>query len=737
MPLEIGFHQKTNEPITLPRNALKRHIVALGSSGSGKTVMGKAIIEECVREEIPVIVIDIQGDLASLALLGDKNSVTEKGTPERIYEDYKKKAAVAIFTPASRKGIPISINPLKAPPEGIDEEDRILSIDATASSVLPFLGYDEDTDAGSLVKDYLFVLLQRIWEKNEEINGFGDLAQAITNDANYLQPGEENLLTEKEKEKLARKVRGLTVGADALLFNLGISLDVENLISWAPKGKVPVNILYLNTLHRDRDKQSFIAVIAQETYRWMLKNPSRKVQLIFFIDELAGLVPPHPYNPPTKKYIQLLMKQARKYGVSMMLATQNISDVDYKSLSQVATWFLGRMMTQQDLAKVRQIIESISPSEADSIIAQLPKLTVGKFMLLSPDNYDEVQPIRVRWLVTDHRTLDDTQVKEIMDQSGYRSLFTKMEETAEEEAKIKGIVESSAIIEEEEEEKPPEETKKIEKGNLNQIISQLQTKPEALSAEEIAELSGVSKSQANKELKALVDSGKLVKGKYKGKTVFYNPETGIDPEKFIVGAVYRFPLKFPIAKAKKRIRDGMMKTLGVVQERVVGQPRLYYVPFWRVPVFRWVKKGGLLGFVGRKEVKERFYVYVNALTGEIFVPDSGQLKSINMLEEINLNKLDLPSKGSIRFEKLVPGTLRGQDLLPKMAREDAAEQVRMVIGADLAEDENPALVYMPLWEFLVEDKQIPDNKRYLWLDGYLGTIYNEDITAQARLVATD
>jgi len=504
-------------------------------------------------------------------------------------------------------------------------------------------------------------------------------------------------------------------------------------LSWAPKDKVPVNILYLNTLHREEDKHSFIAVIAQETYRWMLKNPSRKVQLIFFIDELAGLVPPHPYNPPTKKYIQLLMKQARKYGVSMMLATQNISDVDYKSLAQVSTWFLGRMMTQQDLGKVKQIIESISPTEVEHIIQQLPKLSVGKFMLLSPDNFDSVQPMKVRWLVTDHRTLDDTEVKEIMDRSGYRKLFEKFEPSEKEKDSIakSTVIDSHNIIVDEEQ--PEEETKKIEKGNINQIIKQLEKRPEALSIEEIAELSNTSKNKVQSTIKELVKQGKLAQAKYKGKTVYYNPKFKLDPENYIVGQVYRFPLKYTLTKAKSYIKkEGMKRILGVVSEKIVEQPTLYYVPFWRIPVFRETRKGPVVfKAIGiGKKVKERIYVYVNALTGEVYIMDDGKFKPV--VEEVNLSKINTPPKKEIKFEKMLKGTIRGKDLLPRMSREEAVEQVRLILAPEIADDENPALVYLPLWEFHLQDKQIPDEERYLWMDGYIGTIFTDDITAQAR-----
>jgi DNA helicase HerA-like ATPase len=125
-----------------------------------------------------------------------------------------------------------------------------------------------------------------------------------------------------------------------------------------------VNIIYLNTLNKEADKHFFIATLGRQLYEWMLRHPKNDPQLIFYVDEIAPYLPPHPYNPPPKDSLQLLMKQARKYGVSNLIATQNPADIDYKAMAQANTWVLGRMMTKQDISKVHHLLKSLNPEKA-------------------------------------------------------------------------------------------------------------------------------------------------------------------------------------------------------------------------------------------------------------------------------------------------------------------------------------------------------------------------------------
>jgi len=142
LSLFLGKETVNESPVELPVKAFHRHLLALGASGSGKTVLCKCVMEEAVRNDIPLIIADPQGDISSLALKGDPEEIVKHGTPLAIQEEFFEKARVAIFTPASSKGIPISVNPLKFPSEDTPREESILALDMTATSLTSFLGYD-------------------------------------------------------------------------------------------------------------------------------------------------------------------------------------------------------------------------------------------------------------------------------------------------------------------------------------------------------------------------------------------------------------------------------------------------------------------------------------------------------------------------------------------------------------------------------------------------------------------
>ena len=147
MSLFLGRETVNGSPVELPAKAFHRHLMVLGASGSGKTVLCKCVMEEAVRNNIPLIIVDPQGDIASLALKGNLEKIENHGTPVAIQEEFFQKARIAIFTPASCKAIPISVNPLKFPPKDTSREESILALDMTATSLASFLGYDLDSDA--------------------------------------------------------------------------------------------------------------------------------------------------------------------------------------------------------------------------------------------------------------------------------------------------------------------------------------------------------------------------------------------------------------------------------------------------------------------------------------------------------------------------------------------------------------------------------------------------------------
>lgn len=453
MNLVLGKNRATDEVVEIKKKTLKRHICALGASGSGKTVFCKVIVEEVTRLGIPSIIIDPQGDIASLGLLGDSEKMQEMGTTLVFAEEYQKNAEIRIWTPASSKGIPLCINPLQFSEEELDVEDIIKAVDAIATTLIRFLGYNPENDYGKAAQTYLFQLLDYYREQKTPLNDLKTLAECVESPPEPIQEKVSGVIDTKEIRKLAKKIRFLATGATKLIFEMGIALDIDTLLTPVEPGMTPVNIIYLNTLNREVDKHFFIATLGRQLYEWMLRHPKDEPQLILYIDEIAPYLPPYPYNPPPKDSLKLLMKQARKYGISNLIATQNPADIDYKALAQANTWILGRMMTKQDISKVHYMLKSLNLEKADNIVAQLPKLSAGEFLLICPDEFkDEVVQLNVRWLVTDHKTIDENDIETIMSETVINYFKQKVkEQEASREKELADDEELNMLMEKEEE----------------------------------------------------------------------------------------------------------------------------------------------------------------------------------------------------------------------------------------------------------------------------------------------
>ena len=225
----------------------------------------------------------------------------------------------------------------------------------------------------------------------------------------------EERLPKTTRNDLARRLAAFSSGVNQLLFSNGVPIDIDAFVEPAVPGKIPLNIVYLNTIQDENQKQYFVQELSRELYDWMLtQQPADgELKLLFFMDEVAPYLPPHPRNPPAKDLIKLIFKQARKYGVACVLATQNVSDVDYKILAQANTTFIGRFTQPQDVEKVRHLLKE-SGGDQD-LVAQLPTLGPGQFQMVAPDVDANPVPIQCRWLYTDHGApLNEDQVEDII-----------------------------------------------------------------------------------------------------------------------------------------------------------------------------------------------------------------------------------------------------------------------------------------------------------------------------------
>jgi DNA helicase HerA-like ATPase/predicted transcriptional regulator len=408
MTLTIGISKEGS--VELPDKTLKKHMVILGSSGSGKTVLSKVIIEEAALNKIPSIVVDPQGDLSSLIAPATADVIKEHGLSEEILERFKKDVKVTIFTPMSSKGIPMCINPLAINADRSDPEEIIPLINEVALSIAKLIGYDTSNDKGKAASAVLYTILKNSYEEDKPIGTFSNLARAIEHmDEDMREEISVFAPSQKDIEVLIRKIKFLTIGQKELMFQFGIPLDIDTLLGKNNPEKTHISIIYLNTIPSQEEKEFFISVLSMQLYQWMLNNPSDKLQCLYYIDEVAPYIPATSEKPMPKPILRLLFKQARKYGVGCMIATQNPGDIDYKSFAQFGTWAIGRLTTKQDRGKVETALKSLSSMDFSSI---LPKLKPGNFILFSPDVSNTIIKFTGRWLYTEHKTLNDIMVKE-------------------------------------------------------------------------------------------------------------------------------------------------------------------------------------------------------------------------------------------------------------------------------------------------------------------------------------
>ena len=441
----LGSRRDNAKPIDIPPQVLARHAAMLGSTGSGKTVMAKALIEEAAIAKIPSLIIDPQGDLARLALGIDEKDLTAQGGDISRARKLLDMCEVRIWTPLRSKGLPLCIDPFRAPPADLDPEEAITAWDMVAAGFTSLAGFDVEKAQGKVIKPFLYEILVEGTKLGVDVGDFRSLAKVVREPHHefirqlYPQcfvddeedkvdvPTWEEVMVEfgladfeerlpkSTRNDLARRLSAFSSGVNQLLFSNGVPIDIDSFVEPAIPGKIPLNIVYLNTIQDEAQKQYFVQELSRELYDWMLtQQPADgELKLLFFMDEVAPYLPPHPRNPPAKDLIKLIFKQARKYGVACVLATQNVSDVDYKILAQANTTFIGRFTQPQDVEKVRHLLKE-SGGDQD-LVAQLPTLGPGQFQMVAPDVDAAPVPIQCRWLYTDHGApLNEDQVEDLI-----------------------------------------------------------------------------------------------------------------------------------------------------------------------------------------------------------------------------------------------------------------------------------------------------------------------------------
>ncbi|MDA0323491.1 MAG: DUF87 domain-containing protein [Verrucomicrobia bacterium] len=433
---------------------LTTHAICVGMTGSGKTGLCVSLLEEAALDGIPAIVIDPKGDLGNLMLNFpslrpedfrpwiDESEAMRKGYDVETYatktaEMWKSGLAewgqgpqrlaalraaadVAIYTPGSQAGLPISVIKSFAapPPELLNDSDAVRDrIQASVSGLLALLGIDADP-----LQSREHILLSNIllhhWQKGKSL-GLADLIREIQAppftvlgvfDLETFYPG-------KERMTLAMRLNNALASPGFSAWMEGDPLDCQRLL-YTPEGKPRVSILSIAHLS-ESERMFFVTVLLNEVVSWMRTQPgTSSLRAILYMDEIFGYFPPTA-NPPSKLPMLTLLKQARAYGLGCVLATQNPVDLDYKGLANTGTWFIGRLQAERDKMRLLDGLEGATASAGQTFDrARIETILSGlgsRVFLMNNVHDDEPVLFHTRWAMSYLRgPLTRTQIERLM-----------------------------------------------------------------------------------------------------------------------------------------------------------------------------------------------------------------------------------------------------------------------------------------------------------------------------------
>jgi len=368
------------------------HAMCVGMTGSGKTGLCVSLLEEAAIDGIPAICVDPKGDLANLMLTFpelrakdfrpwlEEGEATRKGksldelavdkanlwreglaswgqTPARIRK-LKETVDVAIYTPGSNIGLPLTVlKSFDAPPPEAQADAELVGdrVTGSVSGLLTLMGLDADpmtSPAHILVSS----ILSHQWKAGNDV-GVAGLIRLIQSPpiSRVGVVDLDSFMSPADRGKLAMRLNNLLAAPAFASWLEGEALSIKRLLH-TPEGKPRLSIISIAHLN-DSERMFFVTILLNELLAWMrTQMGTSSLKAIFYMDEVAGYFPP-VRNPPTKPPMLALLKQARAFGLGITLATQNPVDLDYKGLSNIGTWFLGRLQTERDKARVLEGLE--------------------------------------------------------------------------------------------------------------------------------------------------------------------------------------------------------------------------------------------------------------------------------------------------------------------------------------------------------------------------------------------
>ncbi|MFW0695171.1 ATP-binding protein [Aliarcobacter butzleri] len=422
-------------PLVYKNKDLLTHAAIIGMTGSGKTGLGISLLEEAAIDNIPSIIIDPKGDMTNLLLTfpslqgsdfepwieeqdasNNGLSVKEfaqntanlwKNGLERDFqnasriEKLKNCADFTIYTPGSDAGVQISIlSSFKAPnKEVIEDNDLLVSlVNSTVSSILSLI--EEKSDTTSKESILISSIFMNYFRENKDLTLEELITLIVTPPFSKIGVFDlETFFAQSERLKLALKLNNIIANPSFKTWIEGETLDISNLL-YDETGKAKVSIFSIAHLN-DSQRMFFVTLLLNQMVAWMRRQEgTTSLKALLYMDEIFGYFPPNS-NPPSKQPMLTLLKQARSFGIGIILSTQNPVDIDYKGLANIGTWFIGRLQTKQDKEKVIDGLSSanegnLNKDEVMNLISNLEK----RNFILKNINEDGIKIFETRWALS-------------------------------------------------------------------------------------------------------------------------------------------------------------------------------------------------------------------------------------------------------------------------------------------------------------------------------------------------
>jgi hypothetical protein len=454
-PYDLAKRERGRDWLLYDSRDLVTHAVCVGMTGSGKTGLCLSLLEEAAIDKVPAIVIDPKGDLGNLMLTFPelrpedfapwvnpedarrkgvsvedfarqqaelwKNGLAEWGQDGGRIARLRESADVAIYTPGSEAGLPVSIlNSLAAPTGGAAEEGEAFRerVTTTVTSLLGLLGIEADPVKS---RDHILLstLLDTSWRAGKDVD-LATLIQQIQSPP-MTRVGVfdlESFYPSKERFGLAMAVNNLLASPGFSSWMTGDPLDIQQML-YTAEGKPRIAIFSISHLG-DAERMFFVSLLLNQVVGWMrAQGGTTSLRAIVYMDEITGYFPPVA-NPPSKAPLLTLLKQGRAFGLGVVLATQNPVDLDYKGLSNAGTWFLGRLQTERDKARVLEGLEGAAATAGSTFDRGKMEQTLAGLgsRIFLMNNVHEDQPVvfETRWALSYLRgPLGRQEIKRLME----------------------------------------------------------------------------------------------------------------------------------------------------------------------------------------------------------------------------------------------------------------------------------------------------------------------------------